>query len=229
MIFIKFFKIPWYFQVFQVHSHFSRFSRSSGNPVKEQIKRNSPIRVFHDNHRIYINVNVIVIFVISENHAGIMSSGSKIFMSGCADSQSGRANPLLAPTLDVMGSSKFCVPQISESCWRESVSWLTAILYSFISFYWLYLPELTSQHFFVWRGWKTCIWGILLWSVTDSFIRRWTASGTAPVWRRWPRRCPRRRPITDSCVRRRVVRAPGWRRRRRRHGATSSYYDIWCL
>ena len=33
MIFIKFFKIPWYFQVFQVYSHFSRFSRSSGNPV----------------------------------------------------------------------------------------------------------------------------------------------------------------------------------------------------
>ena len=32
MIFIKFFKIPWYFQVFQVYSHFSRFSRSSGNP-----------------------------------------------------------------------------------------------------------------------------------------------------------------------------------------------------
>ena len=37
MIFIKFFKIPWYFQVFQVYSHFSRFSRfsrSSGNPEK---------------------------------------------------------------------------------------------------------------------------------------------------------------------------------------------------
>ena len=33
MIFIKFFKIPWYFQVFQVYLHFSRFSRSSGNPV----------------------------------------------------------------------------------------------------------------------------------------------------------------------------------------------------
>ena len=32
MIFIKFFKIPWYFQVFQVYSHFSRFSRLSGNP-----------------------------------------------------------------------------------------------------------------------------------------------------------------------------------------------------
>ena len=46
--------------------------------------------------QIYINVNVIVIFVISENHAGIMSSGrSRIFISGCADSQSGCANPLL--------------------------------------------------------------------------------------------------------------------------------------
>ena len=33
MIFIQFFKIPWYFQVFQVYSHFSRFSRSNGNPV----------------------------------------------------------------------------------------------------------------------------------------------------------------------------------------------------
>ena len=33
MIFIKFYKIPWYFQVFQVYSHFSRFSRSSGNPA----------------------------------------------------------------------------------------------------------------------------------------------------------------------------------------------------
>ena len=33
MIFIKFFKIP-YFQVFQVYSHFSRFSRSSGNPAE---------------------------------------------------------------------------------------------------------------------------------------------------------------------------------------------------
>ena len=33
MIFIKFFKIPWYFQVFQVYSHFSGFSRLSGNPV----------------------------------------------------------------------------------------------------------------------------------------------------------------------------------------------------
>ena len=35
MIFIKFFRIPWDFQVFQVYSHFSRFSRfsrSSGNP-----------------------------------------------------------------------------------------------------------------------------------------------------------------------------------------------------
>ena len=32
MIFIKFYKISWYFQVFQVYSHFSRFSRSSGNP-----------------------------------------------------------------------------------------------------------------------------------------------------------------------------------------------------
>ena len=31
MIFIKFFKIPWYFQVFQVYSH---FSRSSGNPAR---------------------------------------------------------------------------------------------------------------------------------------------------------------------------------------------------
>ena len=31
MIFIKFFKIP-YFQVFHVYSHFSRFSRSSGSP-----------------------------------------------------------------------------------------------------------------------------------------------------------------------------------------------------
>ena len=34
MIFIKIFKIPWYFQVFQVYSRFSRFSRSSWNPVK---------------------------------------------------------------------------------------------------------------------------------------------------------------------------------------------------
>ena len=33
MIFINFFKIPWYFQVFQVYPHFSRFSRSSGNPA----------------------------------------------------------------------------------------------------------------------------------------------------------------------------------------------------
>ena len=32
MIFINFFKIPWYFQVFQVYPHFSRFYRSSGNP-----------------------------------------------------------------------------------------------------------------------------------------------------------------------------------------------------
>ena len=32
LIYIKFFKIPWYFQVFQVYPHFSRFSRSSGNP-----------------------------------------------------------------------------------------------------------------------------------------------------------------------------------------------------
>ena len=32
MTFIKFYKIPWYFQVFQVYPHFSRFSRSSGNP-----------------------------------------------------------------------------------------------------------------------------------------------------------------------------------------------------
>ena len=32
MIFIKLIKIPWYFQVFQVCSHFSSFSKSSGNP-----------------------------------------------------------------------------------------------------------------------------------------------------------------------------------------------------
>ena len=40
MIFIKFFKIPWYFQVFQVYPHFSRFSRfsrSSGNHVLSEI------------------------------------------------------------------------------------------------------------------------------------------------------------------------------------------------
>ena len=30
---IKFFKIPCFFQVFQVYSHISGFSRSSGNPV----------------------------------------------------------------------------------------------------------------------------------------------------------------------------------------------------
>ena len=36
MIFIKFFKIPWYFQVFQVYSHFSRFSSSSGNPDRNE-------------------------------------------------------------------------------------------------------------------------------------------------------------------------------------------------
>ena len=41
MIFIKSFKIPWYFQVFQVYSHFSKFSRSSGNPVNVNI--NKPI------------------------------------------------------------------------------------------------------------------------------------------------------------------------------------------
>ena len=33
MIFIKFFRIPWYFQIFQVYSHFFRFSRTSGNPA----------------------------------------------------------------------------------------------------------------------------------------------------------------------------------------------------
>ena len=32
--FIKFFEIPWYFQVFQVYPHFSRFPRSNGNPEK---------------------------------------------------------------------------------------------------------------------------------------------------------------------------------------------------
>ena len=41
MIFIKFFKIPWYFQVFQVSSHFSRFSRSSGNPAFRTIDASS--------------------------------------------------------------------------------------------------------------------------------------------------------------------------------------------
>ena len=32
MIFNHFCEIPWYFQVFQMYPHFSRFSRSSGNP-----------------------------------------------------------------------------------------------------------------------------------------------------------------------------------------------------
>ena len=40
MIFIKFFKIPWYFQVFQAYSHFSRFCRSSGNPEKHYLAPN---------------------------------------------------------------------------------------------------------------------------------------------------------------------------------------------
>ena len=43
MIFIKFYKIPWYFQVFQVYSHFSRFSRSSGNPESMRPPRPLPL------------------------------------------------------------------------------------------------------------------------------------------------------------------------------------------
>ena len=36
MIFIQMFKIPWFSQVFEVYTHFSRFSRLSGNPGPAQ-------------------------------------------------------------------------------------------------------------------------------------------------------------------------------------------------
>ena len=64
MIFIKFYKIPWYFQVFQVYPHFSRFSRfsrSSGNPDNSVLF--TCVSYLHESF-----ISSFFIFSLSENH-----------------------------------------------------------------------------------------------------------------------------------------------------------------